>query len=586
LARVEIERGAERATQLMQLVWQRRATSPEPPLGGASWSGSLADLEPSEARTGPSPSVSSGSGEAAFKALLARAEAAGDRQLLLSALERYPEARSRPEAHLRSIQMAVAAADLPAASAAFSQAYAELVPAQARGDVSYGLLAALAAAPALDAAARAAAQADLVASWSAGELRLPEPEDRWRADPPPTGEPVLDPRFEVWARSLEDLSPAHAEAARHAARRSSRELRALWEHLGAPALPPEDGRWHALGEADWLARVEAGGSIRIAPFDPSALAAAVQLEAHAGDGFDLTGPGPLSSSVVAIADHEWPLYQPGLPAEVESQARRQRGLRVGFELLSILVLAATVLTFAALVRRRHLDELKTRFIAGVSHDLRTPLASILIMAENLESGRVADKTRQAKYHSSIRREAARLGRLVDDVLDFSRLERGESAKLVLEDVRLDELVELLQTECTERVEQDGAHLDLELGSLPTSAVLDASALRRAVLNLIENALRHSGSKELELAIHRHSATLRIEVADQGCGVPPAKRALLFEAFQQGSQHNPAAGGAGLGLSIVRELARAHGGEAAFVDQAGPGTRVRISLPLSPSHEET
>lgn len=127
--------------------------------------------------------------------------------------------------------------------------------------------------------------------------------------------------------------------------------------------------------------------------------------------------------------------------------------------------------------------------------------------------------------------------------------------------------------------QKGGQLELRFGELPANALLDPGAVQRAVGNLIDNALTHSGSTQLELAASFDGANLVLDVADEGCGVPAQSQEALFDAFAQGESLNPAAGGTGLGLAIVRELARAHGGNARFVDSE-VGARIRFTIPMT------
>ena len=192
-----------------------------------------------------------------------------------------------------------------------------------------------------------------------------------------------------------------------------------------------------------------------------------------------------------------------------------------------------------------------------------------------------DPERQAQYHTTIRREATRLRRLVDDVLDFSRLERGETINLAVEPIELGSWADQVAGETLERCERAGIRLAVERSGLAGSASFDAEALRRAVGNLVDNALTHSGSETLELVLRLDGEALVIEVADEGCGLGLARPEDLFAPFAQGDSVDGAQGGSGLGLAIVRELSRAHGGDAVFVPQP-VGTRIRLTLPAKPT----
>jgi signal transduction histidine kinase len=220
----------------------------------------------------------------------------------------------------------------------------------------------------------------------------------------------------------------------------------------------------------------------------------------------------------------------------------------------------------------------------VSHDLRTPLASILALAENLESGRVQEPDRVAQYHSSIRREAMRLRRLVDDVLDFSRIERGKGVHLSMGDVDVLAFARELEAEARERVEGADGELACTVNGIPRHIVADADALRRATMNLVDNALRHSGSVDVELELRSDGREgLAIQVRDRGRGVPAGRLESLFRPFER---LEPAAGvaGTGLGLAIVREIAEGHGGCATAHLPDGSGLVFEIRIPAEPGME--
>jgi two-component system phosphate regulon sensor histidine kinase PhoR len=258
-----------------------------------------------------------------------------------------------------------------------------------------------------------------------------------------------------------------------------------------------------------------------------------------------------------------------------AEAERLRLLRGALFALAGGCAAGGALTARVLRRQRRLDALRSRFIAGVSHDLRTPLASILLVTENLESG-VGGEEARARYHKALRREAARLRRLIDDVLDFARLERGEAPRLEREELDLAAFAERLAVDLGARVEERGRAFACEHGALPATAVIDAAAVRRALENLVENALKH-GTGTVRLGFAARDGHLRIMVADEGPGVPPAERERVFEPFERHPTNGADVGGTGLGLAIVRSIARAHGGAARVVP--GAGSTFELELPL-------
>jgi len=268
------------------------------------------------------------------------------------------------------------------------------------------------------------------------------------------------------------------------------------------------------------------------------------------------------------------------PTRVTSAiGRRQAWTRAALFVLALFTAAAGVSTFRALVRARRLVALRSAFVANVSHELRTPIASILLLAENLERGRAGDAEAARRYHGLIRREAERLRSLVDDVLDVARLERGERPRGPLETLATSALVAELEQAARERVAAAGGTLESTSAGLPSHVHADREALRRALLNLVENALRHSGSTDLDLACAGDGAGgLVIRLRDHGRGVPSGARERIFEPFER-LEFPGAAPGTGLGLAIVREVAERHGGRAlALAPEDGPGAVFEIHLP--------
>jgi len=260
------------------------------------------------------------------------------------------------------------------------------------------------------------------------------------------------------------------------------------------------------------------------------------------------------------------------------EGSRARWLSAGLVTLAILCAVAAVVAARALARERHLAEARAAFVAGVSHELRTPVASILLLAENLENGRVSGPVATSRYHELIRREALRLRRLVDGVLDFSRLERGVDLAVAREPVDVRAWLASVADEARAWALQHDVELGLEFDAAPEAALLDREALRRALWNLLENAHRHSGSKRITLRARADGDDFVLEVSDESRGIPSARRAAVFEPFARFAE--PGVAGTGLGLALVRGIASAHGGSIEVGDgESGRGARFTLRVPL-------
>ncbi|MGN6188567.1 MAG: sensor histidine kinase [Conexibacter sp.] len=222
-------------------------------------------------------------------------------------------------------------------------------------------------------------------------------------------------------------------------------------------------------------------------------------------------------------------------------------------------------------------------IAAVSHDLRTPLASLRLLVDAVEDGVATGETRE-RYLREMRTHVAALSVLIDDLFELSRLEAGEIA-WSMHQVEVGELVG--ETVAALRAQADERGVSVAAEAAPAlTAHANAEKLQRVLFNLIVNAIRHTpadGSVVVRAAPARDgSGEVEVEVVDDGAGVPAAERERVFEPFYRGGEDGAArsSDGAGLGLAIARAIVEAHGGRI-WLEPAQPrGTRVRFTLPAA------
>jgi len=215
------------------------------------------------------------------------------------------------------------------------------------------------------------------------------------------------------------------------------------------------------------------------------------------------------------------------------------------------------------------------FIADVSHELRTPLTSIRGFVEALRDGTVTDPDRQASSLEVIHVETQRMLRMIEQLLDLSRLEAGQS-RLQRSPIDLDELFGYLDSMFADRAREQGIDLRLEIS--PTAPTVDADydRLVQVLNNLVENALGHTREGSITVSAQRADNGLQLSVRDTGEGIAAEDLVRLFDRFwQPESRTGP---GAGLGLAISREIVRAHGGRIAAVSELGVGTTIVVWLP--------
>jgi signal transduction histidine kinase len=273
------------------------------------------------------------------------------------------------------------------------------------------------------------------------------------------------------------------------------------------------------------------------------------------------------------------------PAQL-TQAAHTAELTLGL-IIAVLLLAIGVgswLIVSSLNSELKLARQKTDFVSNVSHELKTPLTSIRMFSELLSEGRVHGAAKQHSYLQIISAEAARLTRLINNVLDFSRLESGEK-KYNFAPCDLAEVVRSAADTFRPHLEANGFKFDCELPPAAVTVRGDADALSQIVVNLLSNAEKYSnGKKEITLLLASKAAPLphaEIQVLDRGSGVPPGSEEKIFEKFYR-AHDSLASGvqGSGLGLTIARQIARAHGGTLVYEPRPGGGSGFILRLPLS------
>jgi signal transduction histidine kinase len=244
-----------------------------------------------------------------------------------------------------------------------------------------------------------------------------------------------------------------------------------------------------------------------------------------------------------------------------------------------LAIASLVILGIVVRREQRLQDLREQFVAGVSHELRTPLAQLRLFSETLALGRVRSEEERIRSLEIIGKETERLGHLVENLLTFSRLERG-SAALVIEPVDLGEVMTRLLDEFTPLL---GPGMSLARRIEPEVRVpADAGAIRQIGLNLLDNAVKYGPpGQTIAVSVRKAAGGAELEVADEGPGVPPEHRDLLWRRFWRGPiAAERGIGGTGIGLSIVADLVRAHGGQVHVTDRPPSGSRFIVFLPAN------
>jgi signal transduction histidine kinase len=257
-------------------------------------------------------------------------------------------------------------------------------------------------------------------------------------------------------------------------------------------------------------------------------------------------------------------------------------LRLG--LLAAWLAAALALAGVAFAGRALLDlsERRIRFVSAVTHELRTPLTSLRLYLDLLVSGMVSDEVKQREYLTTLHGESERLNRLIENVLNFARLEK-RSVRANKQSVSIDDLLADVKLTWGERTTADGKQLEVISTLPPGHAVLTDGRMAAQVLgNLIDNAKKYTrGAADNRIWVWAKPAgrCVAFEVEDRGPGVPAADRPGLFRPFRRGRDADTTAGGAGLGLALAKQWAELLGGTLDYRPaEGGTGSVFRFLLP--------
>ncbi|MBN2272400.1 MAG: HAMP domain-containing histidine kinase [Sedimentisphaerales bacterium] len=303
-----------------------------------------------------------------------------------------------------------------------------------------------------------------------------------------------------------------------------------------------------------------------------------------GMGFELAEKANGNSAYTAILDFGFgKLILNLLETDPHRIARKISGMRTWYFSIITVVLLAVTLGLTSLWHNTQaqlrLARKKDDFISAVSHELRTPLTSIRMYAEMLEKNWVKSKDKAADYYKNMRQESERLSRLIENVLDFSRIQRGRKRyNFSLGDINksVAGVVEMMRPYAA----QNGFEIRTQFGEIGQSA-FDPDAVTQIVVNLLDNAVKYARNAEDKTIIARTKTDREftiIEVEDHGPGVPHRQRKKIFEEFYRiGAESTRETTGTGLGLALVRRFAQAHNGFVEIINARPKGAIFRVAL---------
>jgi two-component system, OmpR family, phosphate regulon sensor histidine kinase PhoR len=245
-----------------------------------------------------------------------------------------------------------------------------------------------------------------------------------------------------------------------------------------------------------------------------------------------------------------------------------------------IILAGLGFLALAIRRERRANELKSDFISNVSHELKTPLSIITMFGEMLANGRTKSSEQATEYAEIIYRESVRLDRLIENVLDFAKIERGMGV-YEFADADIGEVVTRAIDLAARRLQTAEMTIDVDIEPELPIVKLDANAVTLAVLNLIDNAIKYAATgKKIAVKLAKDDARVVLSVKDWGPGIDRDEQARIFERFYRAkAMRLKPIRGSGIGLALVQHIARAHGGDVSVTSTPPDGSTFQLWLPI-------
>jgi signal transduction histidine kinase len=309
------------------------------------------------------------------------------------------------------------------------------------------------------------------------------------------------------------------------------------------------------------------------------------VSAHTVEGQPLFGVDRPGSVALTPAETHLPFIlsvAPLDPAAASGRDRMRRVVLIGsLSLAFVLMGAAAYGVYRATTRELALARQQTDFVSAVSHEFRTPLTSMRHLTDLLGTRGVTSEERRAHYVELLTHETERLHRMVETLLSFGRIEAGAYA-WHLESVDVGELVRSVVDDFTHEPQAKGRAITCDVEPALPSVVADTEALTRALINLLENAVKYSpAGTPIRVFARRSASMVHLGVNDHGLGIPSSERDRIFQKFERGADAKDAGiGGVGIGLALVKRIAEGHGGTVFVESEPGEGSTFTIELPAT------
>jgi signal transduction histidine kinase len=294
---------------------------------------------------------------------------------------------------------------------------------------------------------------------------------------------------------------------------------------------------------------------------------------------DADAPTRPVTRIIGNAEYPWTLHVWAPSSGGADTASNRRVLLMMMAAVLAFVWGASYVMSRAIRREAAVARLQSDFVAAVSHEFRSPLTTVRQMAEMLEAGRVTTDERRRQYYGILAGEATRLQRLVETLLNFGRIEAG-AERYRFADVDAAALVRNVLRDIEPQAQHSGTAIEMEGPDAEIHLVADEHALAMAVRNLIDNAIKYSPHRSIvSVQLKKERDRAAICVIDRGAGIPRTEQQAIFRKFVRGRAAIDAnVKGTGVGLSMVRHIVAAHGGEILLDSEVGRGSTFTILLP--------
>jgi len=297
-----------------------------------------------------------------------------------------------------------------------------------------------------------------------------------------------------------------------------------------------------------------------------------------------------STNIISYFDDNFPPWR----IEVSGELTRplvSAGFYKSFYFWSILTMMVILVFGIVIIGRtiaheKEILQIKSDFVSSVSHEFKTPITSIKALTERLLEGTVKDQKRLREYYSVISRDAENLSRLVGNILDFSKIEEGKK-EYDFEEADFKEWLEQTISDFSGTTQRGKIIFQSGIIDHSIPVKIDKASMKLAIDNLLDNAVKFSSeNSEVNVILERQDKNLLVKIKDSGIGIPVDEQKKIFEKFYRGKDSAAySATGTGLGLTIVKQVVEAHGGEIRVESEPGKGSRFFVILPMTDTEKD-